>query len=103
MWYFVIVLAICDTIVLLVLASIIVIHIPLLNWLLIKWNMLKILKINKANISSYCQRAMQEGSFFQSCDEREPLLYSPFIVYTFCLWLVIIIATKNAFFSFDKQ
>ena len=74
---FVIVLAVCDTIVLLALASIIVIHIPFLNRLLTKRNMLKVFKFNKANISSYRQRAMQEGSFFQSCDEREPLLYSP--------------------------
>ena len=75
---FIIVLAVCHTIVLLVLASIIVIHIPFINRLLTKWNMLKVFKFKKANISSYCQRAMQEDSFFQSCDEREPLLYSPF-------------------------
>ena len=33
-------------------------------------------KLNKGSILCHCQRAMLEGSFFQSCDKREPLLYS---------------------------
>ena len=75
---FVIVTAICDTLVILVLVSIILIRIPFVRRLSAKFDIIfKGFKLNKGNISSHHQRAMLEGSFFQSCDEREPLLYSP--------------------------
>ena len=73
---FVIVAATCDTLVILVLVSIILFRIPFARKLSTKF-IFKGFKLNKVNISSHCQRAMLEGSFFQSCDEREPLLYSP--------------------------
>ena len=73
---FVIVSATCDTLVILVLASIIFIRIPFTKRFSTKF-IFKFFKVNKGSISSHHQRAMQEGSFFQSCDEREPLLYSP--------------------------
>ena len=73
---FVIVSATCHTLVILVLASIIFIRIPFTKRLSTKF-IFKCFKVNKGSISSHHQRAMQEGSFFQSCDEREPLLYSP--------------------------
>ena len=72
---FVIVAATCDTLVILVLVSIILFRIPFVRRLSTKLDI--IFKLNKVNISSHRQRAMLEGSFFQSCDEREPLLYSP--------------------------
>ena len=73
----VIVAATCHTLVILVLVSIILIHIPFVRRLSTKFGMLKVFKLSWGNISSHRQRAMQEDSFFQSCDEREPLLYSP--------------------------
>ena len=73
---FVIVAATCDTLVILVLVSIILFRIPFARRLSAKY-IFKGFKLNKVNISSHHQRAMLEGSFFQSCDEREPLLYSP--------------------------
>ena len=73
---FVIVAATCHTLVILVLVSIILIRIPFVRKLSTKF-VFKGFKLNKVNISSHRQRAMLEGSFFQSCDEREPLLYSP--------------------------
>ena len=75
---FMIVSATCNTLVILLLVSIILFRIPFVRMLSAKFDIVfKILKLNKGNISSHCQRAMQEGSFFQSCDEREPLLYPP--------------------------
>ena len=73
---FVIVSATCDTLVILVLVFIILFRIPFARKLSTKF-IFKGFKLNKVNISSHRQRAMLEGSFFQSCDEREPLLYSP--------------------------
>ena len=73
---FVIVAATCDTLVILVLVSIILFRIPFARRLPAKC-IFKGFKLKKVNISSHHQRAMLEGSFFQSCDEREPLLYSP--------------------------
>ena len=73
---FVIVAATCDTLVILVLVFIILFRIPFVRKLSTKF-IFKGFKFNKFNISSHHQRAMLEGSFFQSCDEREPLLYSP--------------------------
>ena len=75
---FVIVSATCNTLVILVLVSIILIHIPFVRRLSTKLDIIfNIFKLKKGSNSSHCQRAMLEGSFFQSCDEREPLLYSP--------------------------
>ena len=75
---FMIVSATCDTLVILVLVSIILIRIPFVRRFSAKFDIIfKGFKLNKGNISSHCQRAMLEGSFFQSCDEKEPLLYSP--------------------------
>ena len=75
---FVIVSATCDTLVILVLVSIILIRIPFVKRLSTKLDIIfNIFKLKKGCNSSHCQRAMLEGSFFQSCDEREPLLYSP--------------------------
>ena len=75
---FMIVSATCDTLVILVLVSIIFIRIPFVRRLPAKFDIIfKGFKLNKVNISSHRQRAMLEGSFFQSCDKREPLLYSP--------------------------
>ena len=73
---FMIVAATCHTLVMLVLVFIILIRIPFVRRLSAKF-IFKFFKVNKGSISSHHQRAMQEGSFFQSCDEREPLLYSP--------------------------
>ena len=74
---FMIVTATCDMLVILVLVSIILIRIPFVRRLSAKFDIIfKGFKLNKGNISSHRQRAMLEGSFFQSCDEREPLLYS---------------------------
>ena len=75
---FVIVSATCDTLVILVLVSIILIRIPFVRRLSTKLDIIfKVFKLKKSSNSSHHQRAMLEGSFFQSCDEREPLLYSP--------------------------
>ena len=75
---FLIVSATCHTLVVLVLFSIILIRIPFVRRLSAKFDIIfKGFKLNMGNISSHRQRAMLEGSFFQSCDEREPLLYSP--------------------------
>ena len=75
---FKIVSATCDTLVMLVLVSFILFHILFTKRLSTKFDVIfKGFKLNKGNISSHHQRAMLEGSFFQSCDEREPLLYSP--------------------------
>ena len=75
---FKIVSATCDTLVMLVLASFILFHILIMKRLSTKFDVIfKGFKLNKGSISSHHQRAMLEGSFFQSCDEREPLLYSP--------------------------
>ena len=75
---FMLVSATCNTSVILVLISIILIRIPFVRRLSTKLDIIfKGFKLNKDSISSHHQRAMQEGSFFQSCDEREPLLYSP--------------------------
>ena len=73
---FVIVMATCDTLIILVLVSIILFRIPFARKLSKKF-IFKGFKLNKVNISSHRQKAMLEGSFFQSCDEREPLLYTP--------------------------
>ena len=84
-WYFYInitsmafiVSATCHTLVILVLVSFILIRIPFMKRLSTKFDILfKGFKLNKGS-TSHPQRAMLEGSFFQSCDEREPLLYSP--------------------------
>ena len=75
---FVIVSATCDTLVILVLVSIILIRIPFVRRLSTKLEIiLNIFKLKKGSNSSHRQSEMLEGSFFQSCDEREPLLYSP--------------------------
>ena len=75
---FVIVSATCDTLVILVLVSIILIRIPFVRRLSARFDIIfKGFKLKKDSISSHRQREMLEGSFFQSCDEREPLLYSP--------------------------
>ena len=75
---FMIAAATCHTLVILVLVFIILIRIPFVRRLSTKFDIIfKGFKLNKGNISSHRQRAMLEGSFFQSCDEREPLLYSP--------------------------
>ena len=74
---FVIVSAISDTLAILVLVSIILIRISLLKRLSKIFDMFKVFKLNKSSISSHCQKEMQDNSFFQSCDEREPLLHSP--------------------------
>ena len=73
---FVIVAATCHTLVMLVLVSIILFRIPFARKFSTKF-IFKGFKLNKVNILSHRQKAMLEGSFFQSCDEREPLLYSP--------------------------
>ena len=75
---FTIVSATCNTLVILVLVSFILNRISFTKRLSTKFDMIfKGFKLNKDSISSHRQRAMLEGSFFQSCDEREPLLYSP--------------------------
>ena len=74
---FVIVSAISDTLAILVLVSIILICISLLKRLSKIFDMFKVFKLNKSSISSHRQKEMQDNSFFQSCDEREPLLHSP--------------------------
>ena len=74
---FVIVSAISDTLAILVLVSIILIRISLLKRLSKIFDMFKVFKLNKSSISSHRQKEMQDNSFFQSCDEREPLLHSP--------------------------
>ena len=74
---FTIVSATCNTLAILILVSFILIRIPFTKRLSTKFDMIfKGYKLNKDSISSHRQRAMLEGSFFQSCDEREPLLYS---------------------------
>ena len=74
---FTIVSATCNTLAILVLVSFILNRIPFTKRLSTKFDMIfKGFKLNKDSISSHRQRAMLEGSFFQSCDEREPLLYS---------------------------
>ena len=74
---FTIVSATCNTLAILVLVSFILIRIPFTKRLSTKFDMIfKGFKLNKDSISSHRQRVMLEGSFFQSCDEREPLLYS---------------------------
>ena len=73
---FVIVTATCDTLVILVLVFIVLIRVSYVKRLLTRFDMFKVFKLNKSSISSHHQVAMQEGSFFQSCDEREPLLFS---------------------------
>ena len=75
---FMLVSATCHTLVIIVLVFIILIRIPFVRRLSTKFDIIfKGFKLNKGNISSHRQRAMLEGSFFRSCDEREPLLYSP--------------------------
>ena len=75
---FMIVSATCHTLVILVLVSFILFRIPFVRRLSAKFDIIfKGFKLNKGSISSHRQRAMQEDSFFQSRDEREPLLYSP--------------------------
>ena len=74
---FVIVSAISDTLAILVLVSIILIRISLLKRLSKIFDMFKVFKLNKSSISTHRQKEMQDNSFFQSCDEREPLLHSP--------------------------
>ena len=75
---FTIVSATCNTLAILVLVSFILNRIPFPKRLSTKFvTIFKGFKLNKGSISSHRQRAMLEGSFFQSCDEREPLLYSP--------------------------
>ena len=74
---FTIVSATCNTLAILVLVSFILNRIPYTKRLSTKFDMIfKGFKLNKDSISSHRQRAILEGSFFQSCDEREPLLYS---------------------------
>ena len=74
---FTIVLATCNTLVILVLVSFILNRIPFTKRFSTKFDKIfKGFKLNKGSFSSHHQRAMLEGSFFQSCDEREPLLYS---------------------------
>ena len=80
---FIIVSATCDTLVILVLASILFIRIPFVRRLSAKFYIiLKGFKLNKGNISSHHQRAMLEGSFFQSCDERATSLL-PYLTVTY--------------------
>ena len=73
---FVIVAATCHTLVILVLVSIILFRIPFVRKLSTKFVFIGF-ELNTVKILSHHQRAVLEGSFFQSCDEREPLLYSP--------------------------
>ena len=74
---FTIVAATCNTLVILVLVSFILNCIPFTKRFSTKFDKIfKGFKLNKGSFSSHHQRAMLEGSFFQSCDEREPLLYS---------------------------
>ena len=74
---FVMVTATCHTLAILVLVFIILIHIPFIRRISTSFGMFKVFKLNKGSISCPHQRAMLEGSFFQSCEEREPLLRSP--------------------------
>ena len=74
---FVMVTAACHTLAILVLVFIILIRIPFIRRLSTSFGMFKVFKLNKGSISCPHQRAMLEGSFFQSCEEREPLLRSP--------------------------
>ena len=74
---FVMVTATCHTLAILVLVFIILIRIPFIRRISTSFGMFKVFKFNKGSISCPHQRAMLEGSFFQSCEEREPLLRSP--------------------------
>ena len=74
---FLMVTATCHTLAILVLVFIILIRIPFIRRISTSFGMFKVFKFNKGSISCPHQRAMLEGSFFQSCEEREPLLRSP--------------------------